>query len=422
MTDHVVDSSKMKRAFFILFLLFVSTLDFGFGSSTNEWTGFWRLKQSSPLKQVETLYYLWISAEGRLHLYNDAWIEERLRSVDSKIDGETLILSQFFRGGQLVWSGKREGESLKGKWEFRHIQVPLEDKFSGTRISLVSRKDWHPLKAANAKSSAEGILNLDQIVEDHMADEEHSEEYWTNMFMPDYLAFLPKSSEKFTASRDLIVRRDRETSKGVEKLVADFIKRLNKNYPSFNPIFSFAITPFGSAFTQEFISGKPYLLINPIEFVNGMNLDSDKIKLCHNLVASILAPYSKTKYHDSFSGGMIKIGLELFLLDQAFPNRRPEVLEITSERLENLGKKLPELKKVLQQKNARELIKADAKRYLSLIMIQELLTVNSFDMLWKGTVFDLAKAFSSFSGVDEEANNLLPGRRSSKKKKRRSTN
>ena len=178
------------------------------------WTGFWRLEQKPEQKvHKDAFFYLWISSSGRLRLFDSAWKNLQLAS-ESGLEGESLKLSQYFKGGQIIWSGQREGESLKGEWEFLHVQYRVQGSFSATRASGVSLKDWNPLRAARATTTADGILNLTSILDEKAVDEEGFEDHWENTFVPQFLPFvpeLPESSEAWSVIQD-----DQEVAAGVK--------------------------------------------------------------------------------------------------------------------------------------------------------------------------------------------------------------
>ena len=73
-------------------------------------------------------FYLWISSSGRLRLFDRGWKNLQLAS-ESGLEGESLKLSQYFKGGQIIWSGQREGDSLKGEWNFSMSSTGCRDPF-----------------------------------------------------------------------------------------------------------------------------------------------------------------------------------------------------------------------------------------------------------------------------------------------------
>ena len=165
--------SLLMRVFFACFLAFSVLVESDPALAADDgWTGFWRLEQK--YEPNNPVFVLWISSSGRLHLFDNLWKDLQLAS-GSGSEGDSLELSQYFRGGQIVWSGQRDGDSLKGDWEFLHIQYRSKGAFSGTRDSRVSLEDWHPLKASNASTTPEGVLNLTRMLEEKAVSENHKE-------------------------------------------------------------------------------------------------------------------------------------------------------------------------------------------------------------------------------------------------------
>ena len=64
---------------------------------------------------------------------------------------------------------------------------------------------------------------------------------------------------------------------------------------------------------------------------------------------------------------MFKIGLELFLLEQAYPEELAQILRVTEKRLQRLEKELPKFKEKFKERmGAGKKLKDDERRYLSL--------------------------------------------------------
>ena len=197
----------MKRAFVICSLTLAATLAFGLSFVPDPWSGFWRIEQISTEKT--TVYHLWVSNGGRLHLYDDAWKSLSL-TPSSEAQGEALKLSQYFKGGQIVWAGQLDGESVKGDWEFLHPQYRVKGDFSGTRFSRVRLPAWSPLKAAHANTSPEKVLNLARLLTEQSTSPEQFQNYWTGTFVPGFLPFfleLPEQSEVWARAEDIEARK-----------------------------------------------------------------------------------------------------------------------------------------------------------------------------------------------------------------------
>ncbi len=187
----------MMRVFFAFFLAFSVLVPSDAAVAADEaWTGFWRLEQKS--EKNSPIFVLWIPSTGRPHLFDHEWNDVQLAS-GSGWEGDSLEISQYFKGGQIVWSGRRDGDALEGEWKFLHIQYSSKGSFSGTRESPVALSDWNPLEAVNASTSEHGVLNLTAILHEAAGDEAGFREYWENTFLPGFLPLLPDFPDRSVA-------------------------------------------------------------------------------------------------------------------------------------------------------------------------------------------------------------------------------
>ena len=96
------------------------------------WAGFWRLEQKS--EQDNSVFVLWVSSSGRLHLYDSEWKDLRLAS-DSGLEGETLMLSQFFGGEDTI---------------VRRVTVSGESRYIVGVVANIAQRRLSGLQALNA--------------------------------------------------------------------------------------------------------------------------------------------------------------------------------------------------------------------------------------------------------------------------------
>ena len=370
------------RVFFACFLAFSVLVGSDPALAADDgWTGFWRLEQK--YEPNNPVFVLWISSCGRLHLFDSEWKDLQLAS-GSGSEGDSLKLSQYFRGGQIVWSGQRDGDSLKGDWEFLHIQYQIKGAFSATRDSRVSLKDWHPLKAANASTTPEGVLNLTRILEEKAGDEGAFGDYWENTFVPQFLPFLPDLAEKSEAWATLQNSQEVAVSREFDEHITNLTKLLKRNFPSYQHPYHVVITPFGAESRRAIVAESPHLLINPRPFVEG--IEKDKLRISEKILAAQLYPY--TRLYQKQSGSVFKIGLELFLLEQAYPDELPQILKVTEKRLRRLEKELPKFK---ERMGGGKKLKADERRYLSLAFARVLVASYPFQGVLRSPPRDILK-------------------------------
>ncbi len=347
----------MMRVFFAFFLAFSVLVPSDAAVAADEaWTGLWKLEQKS--EKNSPIFVLWIPSSGRPHLFDHEWNDVHLAS-GSGWEGDSLEISQYFKGGQIVWSGRRDGNALEGEWKFLHIQYSSKGSFSGTRESPVALSDWNPLQAANASTSEHGVLNLTAILHEAAGDEAGFREYWENTFLPGFLPFLPDFPDSSVAWAALQKDEEIAVSRQLDDHATNLTKLLQKNFPPYKNPYSFVISPFGAKPKRMVIAESSFLLLNPRPFVEG--IETDKLRISQKLLAAQLYPF--TRMYRKQSGAVFKTGLKLFLLEAAYPEELPEILEVKEKRLTQLQKQLPKLK---EKMGAGKKLKPDELRYLSL--------------------------------------------------------
>ena len=382
------------RVFFACFLAFSVLVESDSALAADDgWTGFWRLEQN--YEPNNPVFVLWISSSGRPHLFDNQWKDLQLAALSGS-EGDSLKLSQYFRGGQLVWSGRRDGDSLKGDWKFLHIQFQSKGVFSGTRDSRVSLKDWHPLKAANASATAEGVLNLTRILEEKAGDEEAFGDYWENTFVPQFLPFLPDFAEKSVVWATLQNAQEVAVSREFDEHITNLTKLLKRNFPSYKHPYHVVITPFGAEPSRAIVAESPHLLINPGPFVEG--IEKDKLRISEKILAAQLYPY--TRHYQKQSGRLFTMGLELFLLEQAYPEELPEILGVTEKRLAQLQKQLPKFKESM---SSGKKLKDDERSYLSLAFARALAASYPFQGVLKAPPQDILKRLVEYLRLPSKA-------------------
>ncbi len=135
-----------------------------------------------------------------------------------------------------------------------------------------------------------------------------------------------------------------------------------------------------------------------------MALEKDKLRVSHKLIAAQLVPY--TRKYNALAGDLFRTGMELFLLDQAYPDQLPEVLEVKPKRLEQLEKQLPKLKEKLA---SGKKLRADEQRYLSLSFARALAYTYPFQGLLKSPAPDILKRLVEFIQPPEKEPAVQPG-------------
>ena len=358
-------------------------------AADDQWAGFWRLEQRSEFNNP--VFFLWISSSGRLVLFDDEWKDLHLAS-ESGSQGDDLKLSQYFRGGQIVWSGRRDGDSLEGDWEFLHFQYHTKGSFSGTRRSRVELTDWDPLEASHASTTEDRVLNLTARLHEKAGDEEGFREYWENTFVPQFLPFLPNLPEHSVAWTTLQNDQEVAVSREFDDHATNLAKLLKKNFPLYEHPYDVVITPFGAQRKRAIVAESPFLLINPRLFVEG--IEQDRLRISQRILAAQLYPY--TRMYKKESGSVFKLGLELFLLEQAYPEELPEILGVKEKRLAQLQEQLPKFK---ERMGAGKKLKDDEKRYLSLAFARALATSYPFRGVLKSRPEEIVKRLVEYLHV-----------------------
>ena len=202
----------------------------------------------------------------------------------------------------------------------------------------------------------------------------------SRQFLP-FLPELPESSQAWSAIQD-----DQEVAAGVKfaEHFSNLTRLLRKTFPAYEHLYNVVITPFGEESRRTIVAQSPYLLINPRQFVEG--IEKDKLRISEKILAVQLYPY--TRLYQKQSGSVFKIGLELFLLEQAYPEELPEILGVTEKRLAALQKQLPKFK---ERMGAGKRLKDDERRYLSLAFARALAARYPFQGVLKASPRDIVK-------------------------------
>ena len=208
-------------------------------------------------------------------------------------------------------------------------------------------------------------MNLTRMLEEKAGDEGAFGDYWENTFVPQFLPFLPDLAEKSEAWATLQNSQEVAVSREFDEHITNLTKLLKRNFPSYQNPYHVVITPFGAESRRAIVAESPHLLINLRPFVEG--IEKDKLRISQKILAAQLYPY--TRWYQKQSGSVFKIGLELFLLEQAYPEELPEILGVTEKRLAALQKQLPKFKKRM---GSGKKLKADERRYLSLAFARAL--------------------------------------------------
>ncbi len=199
----------------------------------------------------------------------------------------------------------------------------MEGSFSGTRSSSAALEAWNPLEAANASTSADGILNLTGMLQEKSGDEDGFRDYWENQFVPQFLPFLPDRPEVSVVWSTLNNDQEMAVSQEFDDHVTNLRGLLNKNFPSYQQPYSIVITPFGDEHQRAIVAESPFLLVNPRLFVEG--IEKDKLQISKKILATQLDPY--TRVYQRESGSVFKMGLELLLLHQAYPEELARIMQ-----------------------------------------------------------------------------------------------
>ena len=373
----------MRLVSVCLFLL-SATLEIHPVLATNEdWSGFWRLKQKS--ERSDENFQLWVSAAGRLRLYDKNWNVLQIDSRGTGLGGQSFKLQRDVRGGLLQWSATREGDTLSGTWEFRHVQALLRGDFSGSQVSEEGLEQWSPLKEAHADLSAERVLNLARLLKEG-ASQGDFEGYWRKVFVPGYLAFLPDLPEVSRAHAAVTNATELKGAQDFDGIVTELVRRLNKNYPTFRPVYGVVVTPFVDEVVRVVIAEERYLLINPASFARGLDPETDRLEISRKVLAAQLFPY--TRHYKQVSGSVYKLGLELFLMEKAYPDQLPQILGVGEKRLVQLSKGLPKFK---ERMRTGKKLKENERSYLSLAFARALAASYSFQGLLKSHPRDIVK-------------------------------
>ena len=340
--------------------------------ATNEdWSGFWRLEQKSP--RGDDNFQLWVSEAGRVHLYDKNWKTLEINIQETGVEEQSFKLRRDVRGGQLDWSATRESDTLSGTWEFHHFQAFLKGELSGSQVSKEGLKQWSPLQAAHANFSAERVLNLPRLLEKGVSAQGDFEGYFRKVFVPGYLVFLPELPAVSEAHAVVANAAALKVSQDFEGVVTELVRELAKNYPSFRSGYDVVITPFVEEVAPLVISGEKYLLMNPASLVQGLDLGKDKLEISRRVLAAQLFRF--TRHYKRQSGTLIKLGLELFLMEKAYPDQLPQILGVGEKRLGELQKQLPRFK---QRMGSGKRLRADEQGYLSLDFARGLVANNPF--------------------------------------------
>ena len=380
----------------VCLLLLSATLQIHPVLATNEdWSGFWRLKQKS--ERSDGIFHLWVSAAGHLRLYDKNWNVLRIESRGTGLEGQSFKLNRDVRGGLLQWSATRDGDILSGTWEFRHVQALLRGGFSGSQVSEEGLKQWSPLKEAHANLSAERVLNLARLLKEGAASQSDFEGHWRKVFVPGYLAFLPdlpEVSQAYAAATDATVR---EVSQRFDGAVTELVRQLAKNYPTFRLTYGVVVTPFADEVVRVVIAEELYLLINPASLVEGLDPETDKLEISRKVLAAQLFYY--TRRYTKQSGSVYKLGLELFLMEKAYPDQLPEILGVGEKRLARLQKELPKFKKRMA---TGKKLKEDERLYLSFDFVRLLMERYAFESVLKMNPADLVRQLSGYVNSRED--------------------
>ena len=358
--------------------------------ATNEdWSGFWRLELKSP--KADDIFQLWVSEAGGVQLYDKNWkaIEIDLRGTE--LEHQSFKLRRDVRGGLLDWSATREGDTLSGTWEFHHFQSSLKGDLSGSQISKEGLKQWSPVKAAHANLSAERVLNLPSLLEKGVSSQGDFEGYWSKVFVPGYLAFLPELPE---VSRALAVVTDAaalKVSQDFEGVIAELVRQLAKNYPTFRFTYDVVVTPFVEEIVRLMISEESYLLMNPASLLKGLDPEKDKLKISRKVLAAQLFRF--TRHYKRQSGTLVKLGLELFLMEKAYPDQLPQILGVGEKRLRDLQEKLPGLK---QRVGSGKRLRADEQSYLGLDFVRGLVADKPFEGVLSAPPTDIVNMLARY--------------------------
>ena len=275
------------------------------------------------------------------------------------------------------------------------MQYQAKGTFSGTRNSRISLKDWHPLKAANTFTTADGVLNLTRFLEEKAGDEGAFGDYWENTFVPQFLPFLPDLLDNSLAWTTLKNDQNVAASNEFDDYFTNLTRLLRKNFPAYEHPYNIVITPFGEESKRLIVAESAHLLINPVEFVQG--IEKDKLRISEKLLAAQLYPY--TRQYQAESGSVFKIGLELFLLEQAYPDELPQILRVTEKRLQRLERELPKFK---ERMGAGKKLKDDERRYLSLDFARKLAANYPFQGVLKSSPLNIVKRLGEYMHLPSE--------------------
>ena len=234
-------------------------------------------------------------------------------------------------------------------------------------------KQWSPLQAAHANFSAERVLNLPRLLEKGVSAQGDFEGYFRKVFVPGYLAFLPELPAVSEAHAVVANAAALKVSQDFEGVVTELVRELAKNYPSFRSGYDVVITPFVEEVAPLVISGEKYLLMNPASLVQGLDLGKDKLEISRRVLAAQLFRF--TRHYKRQSGTLIKLGLELFLMEKAYPDQLPQILGVGEKRLGELQKQLPRFQ---QRMGSGKRLRADEQGYLSLDFARGLVANNPF--------------------------------------------
>ena len=232
-------------------------------------------------------------------------------------------------------------------------------------------------------------MNLTAILHEKAGNEEAFGDYWKNTFVPQFLPFLPDLPEASVAWAALKNDGEAAVSREFDDLVTNLRKLLKKDFPPYHPLYSIVITPFGEEYKRVIVAESPFLLINPRQFVQG--IEKDKLRISEKMLAAQLYPH--TRYYQNTSGSVFKAGLELFLLDMAYPGELPGILGVTEKRLAQFPKQLPKFK---ERMGSGKKLKDDERRYLSLVFARALAISFPFQKILKSPPPEIVKRLLEF--------------------------